>query len=249
MLSAYQYTVPPYLNLALALGPALALASRGVKEAGKEEQDQRLHRTSLLAWAVVALISMGVLSIPFSFLFQSCVNIGVPLFGLAALGFAKQPARKLVVVALLASTTGLVALKLLLEDNPSWFAPRVRLETARALRPLCRRGDVALAPPEIGLYLNAWSSCRAFVTHVVATDTDLRRAELELFYLKARPDERRALLDRRCVTHVVLPVRAGGALEQGLGPDFRLAARVVAGDALDIFVRARPAPCASPATP
>ena len=245
MLSAYQYSVPPYWTLALALAPALALAALGLREARRGEGEERLYRTSLLAWAGVALVSMAVLSIPFSFLFQSCVNIGVPLFGLCALGLGRRPARVLMVVALLSCSTGLVGLKLLLEDNPSWFAPRVYLDTARALRPLCQRGDVAMATPEIGLYLNAWSSCRAFVTHVVAPDTDVRRAELEFFYLRARPPERRELLDRRCVTHVVLPARQRGPAEQGLTPDFRKAGSVGGIDALDIFVRERPPGCAA----
>jgi hypothetical protein len=244
MISGYKYSVPPYLSIGLALAPALVLAALGLRSVAKAEGEERLYRTSLLAWAGMALFSTAVLSIPFSFLFQSCVNIGVPLFGLAALGLAHRPPRMLVLAALLSSTTGLVALKILLDDNPSWFVPRVRLAAARALGPLCRRGDVALAPAEIGVYLNAWSSCRAFVTtQVVAPDKEERLEELTFFYMRARGDERRALLDRRCVTHVILPAASEGPAEQGLGPGFRRAVRVDEKGALDIFVRERPPAC------
>jgi hypothetical protein len=74
-----------------------------------------------------------------------------------------------------------------------------------ALRPLCRPGQVVMAPPEIGMYANAYSSCRAFITHVIAPDSATRQEEMKVFYLEAGADERRALLDRRCVSHLVMP--------------------------------------------
>jgi hypothetical protein len=76
---------------------------------------------------------------------------------------------------------------------------------ARALREVCRPGDVALAPEDIGLYLGGLSSCWPYASHAAAPDHDARAAEVARFYGEAAPEERAGLLDRAGVAHVVLP--------------------------------------------
>jgi hypothetical protein len=245
MLSGFKYVLPDFGGYALALGPALALAALGARVALAGEGTERAYRTALLAWAVMALFTMGGLAIVYPYLAQSAANIGVPLFGLAALGLAGRPPRVLLLVALFFSTTGVIALKLLLEDNPSWFVPKERIEAALALHDPCRGGGVVMAPPEIGMYVNAYSACRAYVTHVVAPDTAEREQEMSDFYLHSEPAERQSLLDRRCVTQLVLP-RDGEDLAAflGTGSTFRRGAAIGQGPgALAIYSREKPPGC------
>lgn len=246
MLAGFKYVIPNLPALFLALGPAMALSAVALPGAFRGEGPSRLHRASLLSWAVLALLAATVLSIPLPFLAQGSVNIGVPLFAIASLGLCRRAPRTLLLTALFFSTTGLIAVKLLLEDNPSWFVPKERVEVAMALRPLCRPGDVVMAPSEIGMYVNAFSSCRAFITHVLAPDSATRLDEMARFYLGAAPEERRELLDRRCVSHVVMPdvgeEQAGRLL--GLATGFRRTLAVGQGPAgLVVYSREAPPPC------
>jgi hypothetical protein len=130
--------------------------------------------------------------------------MGAALLALGALGLSRWSPRVLLVAAIASSSTGLIALKLLLEDNPSWFVPRARIEVAMALRPHCRAGDVVMAPADIGMYVNAYTACRAFLTHAIAPDAPQREAELIAFYSPIPARDRLAILDRRCIRHVVL---------------------------------------------
>lgn len=246
MLSGFKYVIPNVAGLLLALGPALALSAVAVPGAFRGDGPSRPYRASLLSWAVVALLAATVLSIPLPYLAQGAVNVGVPLFAIASLGLSRRPPRTLLLTALLFSTTGLIALKLLLEDNSSWFVPKERIEVAMALRPLCRPGEVVMAPVEIGMYVNAYSSCRAFITHVVAPDSATRQEEMTRFYLDAPAEERRELLDRRCVSHVVMPdvgeEQAGAFL--GLTTGFRRTVVVGQGPArLVAYSRVAPSSC------
>ena len=213
MLSGFKYGIPNFGALGLALGPAIAVAAVGLPLTLRAAPPTRLYEVAFLSWAILALLAATVLAIPLPYLPQCAVNIGVPLFALASLGLARWPPRALMVTAALLSTTGFISMKLVMEDNPIWFAPKERIEVAIALRPLCRPGEIVMAPPEIGMYANAFSSCRAFVTHIVAPDSLVRQEEMTRFYLEAGGDERRALLDRRCVAHLVLP----GGSEQPTG--------------------------------
>jgi hypothetical protein len=242
----FRQSSPDLGAFALAIGPALLLAIPGAFRIVREESPARLYGMALLAWAVVVLLANAVLTIPFPFMSQSAVNVGIPLFGLAALGLARRSPRVLLLAAALYSSTGLIAMKLLLETNPSWFAPEERIDVAWALRPQCRPGEIVMAPSEIGMYANAYSSCRAFITHVVAPDSATRQEEMTAFYLGAGGDEQRALLDRRCVSHVVMPDAGEGQVRALLDPGsgFRRSAQVGEGpSALAIYSRSLPPSC------
>jgi hypothetical protein len=176
---------------------------------------------------------------PVSYSLQMLVNIGVPLLALGAVGLRRfRPAATLGAAALLFGT-GLVAVKLLLEDNPTWFVPAVKLQAARALREVCRPGEVALAPPDFGDLVNAYSACTAYVSHPIARGHDTRARETLAFY-GADPSARRAFLEARCIPHLVLPAEPGA--EAWLGrSEYRLAARTSDDpQALGVYTREGP---------
>jgi hypothetical protein len=97
------------------------------------------------------------------------------------------------------------------------------------------------------MHVNAYSSCRAFVTHGIAPDTALRLGEMEAFYSPTPPALRRELVDRRCVAHVVLASQSDLPSLLGTDTGFVKSAEVGLGDgALAVFSRTPPAPCAPP---
>jgi hypothetical protein len=200
--SAVGYGLPPAGHLALAVLPVGVLALAGLPlllrraaGAGREAI------APILAWPVVVL---AILLLPVRFGLQATVNVGLALLCLVALALARFAPAVTLVAALALSSTGAVALRLLLEDNPQWFVPRERVEAARALAAYCGRGDVLVCPPDIGLYANAYSACRAYVAHLGSADAVGRAAEVERFYV-ASPTDRAAWLDTHGVRFVVLP--------------------------------------------
>jgi len=246
--SVVGYSLPSPAHIALALAPAAAAALSGVpflwRRASSEEKPAVAY---FLAWPLV----VGVLFLlPLGFVFQTATNLGLPLLALLALALARLPPAATLLAALCLSSTGLVGLRLLLEDNPNWFVPRERLEAAHALRSPCRRGDLLLAPPDIGLYANAYSACRAYVAHLGVPDGPERAREVERFYA-ASPAERAAWLDRSCVRVALLPGDQGLRAEGFLGPatPFRRFGIVGTGaHAIGLYARDGPAPC-SPWSP
>ena len=244
MLSGFKYVIPNFGALGLALGPAIALAALGVPLALRAAPPTRLYRVAFLSWAILAILAATVLAIPLPYLPQCAVDIGVPLFALASFGLARWPPRVLMLTAALFSTTSFISMKLVMEDNPIWYAPKALIEVAKALRPVCRPGEIVMAPPEIGMYANAFSSCRAFITHTVAPDSQVRQDEMTRFYLEAGPDERRALLDRRCVAHLVLPGGSEQPIGAPLGPetDFRKTASIGSGTSGFVVYSRKPPP-------
>ena len=232
---------PPWVDFVPALGPAVALAlaslRRPVAEAGA-----RGARAHLWAWAVVGAAVIGAGRGDFSL--QLLVGAGVPLLVLGAAGLAPLAARWTALAALCLSSSAVVATRVVLADDPNWFVPRERLAAGLALRDLCRPGDRVLAPPDIGLYALGLSACHAFVSHPAAPDYGQNLAEARAFYAGASPAARAALLDRRGLTHLVLPGDPGPSPAGWLGPDtpFRAVAQVGRGPGrITIYARSRPA--------
>jgi hypothetical protein len=145
--------------------------------------------------------------------------------------------------------TSVVALRLVFGDNPYWYVPAERMDLALALRPYCRPGDLVLSPPDIGLYVSGLTACGAYVAHPAAAGFDQRGAEVEVFYARSDPAARAGLLDRQCVTHVVLPGGAGDVPVAWLGPatPFRQVAQSGRGPAaIGAYARATRGECAAP---
>ena len=226
VLSAFPYTFPPLGTLGLALAPALLLAG-AVFWPARAKRGEATHAAQLhfVAWAVTGLL---VLFQPVSFAQQCLTNFGLPLLGLAAIGLSRWRPEVALAVAAAFFSTGLVALSLLLEDNPNWFVPAERLAAARVLREHCRPGDIALSPPDVGLYINAYSACKAWVSHGVMAGYDSRAEASRLFYAPAAAADRSAFLDREGIAHLVLPGDAGPLPAEwlGAGTTFRRVARV-----------------------
>jgi hypothetical protein len=120
------------------------------------------------------------------------------------------------------------------------------LAAAQTLAPLCKRGDILWAPPDISLYSMAWSACSPHVAHEAVADYPQRLSALHFFYGTADPTTRRSLLDRACVTHLMLPgdSSALGAF-LGAGTQFRKASSVGRGGThITVYQRPGPSGCA-----
>jgi hypothetical protein len=235
-LSGFAYSFPPLSWIALALGPAIVLAATGVRARARKGEDGFEGQAHLLAW-----LGAGVLFLlqPVSYSQQMLANIGTPLLAFGAVALRRFRSVATLAAAALLFGTGLVAVKLLLEDNPTWFVPAAKLQAARALREVCRPGDVALAPPDFGYLVNAYSACTAYVSHPIARGHDARESETLAFY-GADPSARRAFLEARCIPHLLLPAEPGA--EAWLGrSEYRLAARTSdAPQAIGVYTRDGP---------
>jgi hypothetical protein len=123
------------------------------------------------------------------------------------------------------------------------------MAVAAALRPHCRAGDVVLSPPDIGLYAGGLTRCGAYVGHPATASFEARAAEVRDFYARDDPAARRALLERHCLSHVVLPGGAGDVPSAWLGPDtpFRRVAGAGQGPAaIDAYARTAGTACPIP---
>lgn len=195
----YGAAPPSAADLALATGPALLLsllALRAGRAAGAP------HRLRLGLWAALALLVAAAR--PVSFSLQLLVGVGAPLLLLAAVGLARLPRGALEAAVPLMASTAAVATWLCTLPSPSWHAPADRWRAALALRSACRPGDVALAPPDIGLYVGGLTPCWPWVSHAAAPDFPERAEAVRRFY-GATPADRASLLDRAGAAHVVLP--------------------------------------------
>jgi hypothetical protein len=233
-------TSPPLADFAVALGPAALLATFAVRRpaGGAPAWPATAH---LVAWALLgtALLTLR----PVAFFLQFLVGIGLPLLALGALGLARYRPWVTLATATVMSTTTVIAMRIVLSDQPLWFVPAERMGVALALRETCRRGDLLLAPPDIGLFAIGLSACEAYVSE--EHNPPDREREVGFFYAGADPDWRRALLDRHCMSHVVLPdvgpVPAGWV---GDGTPFRQVARAGRWPAvLAVYQRASGEPC------
>ena len=92
------------------------------------------------------------------------------------------------------------------------------MAVVETLRTRCEKGDVVLAPPDVGLFAHGLTACRSFVSHRISPGHPERLRELERFG-GAPPWERLALLDAYHVRHLVLPGDPGPTAAAWLGPD------------------------------
>ena len=190
---------PPLADFAVALGPAAVLATlAGTRPFAEPTRGAAAH---LLAWALAGLAL--VVARPVSFFAQFLVGIGLPLLALGALGLARFRAWVTLAAAGAMASTAFVAMRIVLSDQPLWFVPAERMGAAVALRASCKRGDLVLSPPDIGLFAIGLSACKAYVSD--RYNPQEREEEVRKFYAGGEPAWRAALLDLHCVTHVVLP--------------------------------------------
>ncbi len=241
--STVGYSLPSLAHIALALAPAAVAALVGAPFLWRRTSPE--ERPALVHWMAWPLVVGVLFLLPFGFVFQSATTLGLPLLALLALALARLPPAATLLAALCLSSTGLVGLRLLLEDNPNWFVLRERLEVAHALRAVCSRGDLLLAYPDIGLYANAYSACRAYVAHLGVPDGPERAEEVERFYAASAP-ERAAWLERSCVRLALLPGDQGPRPEGFLGsatPYHRIGGVGTDVHAIGIYAREGPAPC------
>jgi hypothetical protein len=235
------YASPPLLDFLPALGPAILLAAWVWRPApGPPSRVTELH---LAAWAATVLFIVAARPVPFYL--QFIVGVGLPILALAAAGLASRALAWSWVAAGAFCSTAVVALMLVGRANPRWHVPRERMDAALVLRPSCAPGDLALTPPDVGLYTAGLTACRVYVGHAAASGFAQRDEEARAFYGAAAPAWRTALLDRVGVTRLVLPGEAADPPEAwlGAGTPFRLIGRTGQGPgAIGVFARvpARP---------
>jgi hypothetical protein len=101
------------------------------------------------------------------------------------------------------------------------------MNAALQQRPVCRPGDLAFAPADIGLYALGLTSCTPFTSHPWEPDHLERQAIAAAFYTTLAPAARSAILDRLQARHLLLPGDPGPVPESwlGAGTPFRQAAR------------------------
>jgi len=236
------YVFPPLRAFLVALAPPALLLLIPGKAPNPGARNARLH---LVAWMVVVFFVL--LLRPLAFRLQFLAGLGAPLLVLGALRLARFPPAATLLAAILLSSSSLIALELLFEDEADWYVPRERLEAANVLRASCRPGDLALTPPDIGLYVTGLTACRAFVSHSLAPHFPERDQVARRFFEASAPAERAATLDRLCITHVTLPGDAGERPAAWLGeatPFRRLAVVGREPGRIGVYARADRSPCA-----
>jgi hypothetical protein len=231
------------VDFLFALAPAAGLA---VLAFLRRPEDPRVRalRAHLLCWAVLGLPIIAIR--PGQFLAQHLTGLAAPLLILAALGLARfRPAVTwLAVVAL--SFTSVVAVRIVLRGEPAWFVPAERFQAGLFLRDHCRRGDVFLGPPDVGLYALGLSSCRTLLSHSWSPGFTARLEKAREFYGGVDAGVRTRWLDEMCVTHLALPGSPGPVPAAWLGPTTTFARRAElpgASGGLSIYVRQAPEAC------
>lgn len=213
------YVMPPLADFLPALGPAVLVAALAWRPPapGQPSRTVELH---LAAWALLATLIAAVRPVPFPLQFM--VGVGLPLLTLAAAGLASRgPAWTWSVAAGLGSTA-VVAVTLVWGPSPRWHVPPERLDAAGVLmRRSCGPHDLALAPPDVGLYTAGLSACRVYVGHAAANGYVEREQEARAFYGNAEPSWRAELLQRAGVTRVALPGDPGEVPSAWLGDGTR----------------------------
>jgi hypothetical protein len=240
VLSAYTYSFPQVGSVLLAMAPVLVLLGvLALRRRGRGIGTSPVFA----AWGMAGF---GFLLQPFSYSLQFLVDWGLPLLALAALGLARYRPAVTLAAAGLFSTTGIIALNILLGDH-YWFVPAWKLEAMPVIAGRCRPDAVALVPEDLGLLVDAYTPCKAYVAHPVMRDYARRVAEAERFYAPADPAWRRELLDRECVSLVLLP----GVVEERPGPSLggapytRVAAFAAEGGVAGLYARDAGATCPS----
>lgn len=233
VLSAPSYPVPFAAALAIAVAPALVLAALALPVPAPDEGARRA-RAHLWAWIAAAILVIAAR--PVSYSLQFLVGIGVPLLALGAIALSRRPAWVTLAALALLSSTPLVALWIVTRNDPRWFVPASRKQAASGLRTACRPSDIALAPPDVGLWAIGLSPCSSFVSHPVMPDFNRRTTEAREFYTQWQPAVRAGFLEFHCIAALALPEDAGDSPAGWLGPatPFR---RVAAGPGYGIYRR------------
>lgn len=237
------YLFPTHADLVWALGPPglVALAALALDAPNPLA---RAFRNHLLAWLLMGLLVVAIRPVHFSL--QFLVGLGFPLLAFAALGLVRLAPIATLATAGALSSTAMVALAMVLGPNPRWYPPAERLDAALALRATCRLGDLALSPPDIGLYISGLTRCRAYVSHAIAPEYFTRDANARAFYEGMAAPARSSLLDRECIAHVVLPGDPGPTPGAWLGDTtlYRRTALVGAAPSqVSIYLRQGREPC------
>jgi len=210
------YAFPGLGDLALALAPAALLAALA-RPAPATDDTARSARRHLLAWLAVGALTIALRPVHFSL--QFLVGLGVPLLIFAALGLARlRPAAGWLALAAV-GTTPLVALATVLQPLPYWYTARERIGAAYALRRLCSRDELVMAPADIGLFVGGLTACKPWVSHVSHPRYADRVAQAVDFYGAMTPPARAAFLDHERIRHVVLPGDDGEAPVGWLGEE------------------------------
>ena len=241
------YAFPRLEDLALAIGPAGLAAWLALRSPASDASAGEARR-HLLGWLIIGAV-VSVLR-PVHFSLQFLVGIGAPLLILASVGLARlRPVARWGALLVL-GTTPLVTLATVLRPLPHWFTAEERLAAAYALRPLCAPGEMALVPPDIGLFAGGLSACKPWVSHPSHPDYAARVVATSAFYADQPAAERAALLDSGHIRHVVLPQDVGEVPESWLGAStpFRRSAVVgPKGRAIAIYSRRAAGPPSRPA--
>jgi hypothetical protein len=197
----YAGSVPSLLELAIAIGPAVLAALATLRIRSDRDVVAGRHRLYLALWAGLAILL--VVLHPVSFSLQFLAGVGVPLLVLSAIGLGRMRRGVLEAAVPLFAITALVVTWRLAGPHPS-HVPASRWRVARALRAVCRPGELALAPPDIGLYLGGLSPCWPYVSHRASPEHDSRDAATRRFY-SSSPVDRGRFLEEAGIAHVVVP--------------------------------------------
>jgi hypothetical protein len=203
---AERYPPPATAAVLVALAPALAVAALSLR-GPQGAADVRRLRAHLWAWVAFGVVLIVLRPVPYAL--QFLAGIGMPLLALAALGLARwRPAATVAVLVLLSSPLAAALWRTTRLDAPA-FVPAAEMEAAHALRAVCAPGDVALAPPPIGLYALAYASCTPFVSHPAMAGYDERLARARAFYAGGATEPRDRFLIAERVTVLVSPQGGG----------------------------------------
>jgi hypothetical protein len=199
----YTAVAPSPWQLALALAPAAILALTAARRGAGSDPEHR-HRVYLALWAGAALALGALPLVPFSS--QFLVGIGVPLLGLAAVGLSGMGRGWLEGAVPLLAGSSLLVVGLVGGTSPAWHVPAGRWRAAATtLRPLCQRGDLVLAPPDVGLYVGGLTACWPWVSHAGAPSYDVRNRAMRQFYEDSSPQGRSRFLAETGARFVVFP--------------------------------------------
>lgn len=246
--AAIPYVFPPALHFLIALlPPALLLLPALLRGWRPREGGALLLATAL--W--LAFVGCMVIFRPLEFWAQFVVGAAVPLLVVAAVAFSSFGARALRMAGASVAGNAVFLTWLVLQPTSRTFAPAEQVAAARAFRIACQSGDLALAPPLVGLWLSAYSACTPYVSHAAAPANAVRLDVVNGFYGDADPEARRRILESLHVRHVLLPGDAPAPTRWlGTAPFFR---RLTVGSgthALSIYTRKDVPPSdASPADP
>jgi hypothetical protein len=232
----YASVAPTPRELAFALGPAVLLALAALRRRAGSDAEHR-HRVYLALWAGAAL-ALGALPL-FPFSAQFLVGIGVPLLALAAVGLSRTRGGWLEASMALLAGSSILIVGLVWGTSPAWHVPADRWRVAAVLRPLCRRGDVVLAPPDVGLYVGGLTACWPWVSHAAAPTYEARDRAARRFYADPSREARSRFLAETGVRFVVFP--GAGAAGAEWSPEEAGFRRLGGGTSLDlaVFVRDR----------